>query len=123
MTVVKLEELGVTLLGDKLASRMELGVGAISTELRFHIWLYTLVLVQAAVVFPFLLRVYSVADYRVAVSQEEEEEEQGLELEEVDIVKMSQYESFPGAAKLDRAPSTVSGEVDTPASGNGQLLP
>ena len=68
VSVAKLEELVVSIVVTTLRKKYEfdLGWGAIPGPLRVHIWSYFLIIVQAGVIFPFLLRAYSTADYPVA---------------------------------------------------------
>jgi hypothetical protein len=65
VTVSKLEELLVALIIKTVAESLDvkLNTGAISGELRVHLWCYFLVIVEAAVLFPFVLRAFSTADY------------------------------------------------------------
>ena len=66
-----------------------LRVGAIPGKLRVHMWCYFLVIVEAAAIFPFLLRAYSTADYPEIVADGQ--------VEEVDKTRQqdSDHVSFP----------------------------
>ena len=105
VTVAKIEELLVSLLTKTLVGQSgleSLAAGAISGELRVHMWCYFIVIVQAAVIFPFLLQAYSTADYPVSVEDGEplvevkvEEDEKG------ETQPVSEYVSFPATMTPD----------------------
>ena len=94
------------------AQQLDLSAGAISTALRIHLWCYTLVMVETAVVFPFLLNAYGTEDYpkpvlpymrypvEEAVPMVERREEE------------SQYVSFPDAARLEGTSCTPNGDCE-----------
>ena len=117
--MVKVEELLVTQLAMKVFDSFELdiGVGAIPGELRVHMWCYFLVIVQAAVIFPFLLRAYSTADYPVTPPALLVDSCTDLPMLEgkgdQPLPAVSDYVSFPAAQTLERPESGGSVEEDT----------
>ena len=105
VTVAKIEELLVSLLTKTLVgeSGVDLTAGAISGELRVHMWCYFIVIVQAAAIFPFLLRAYSTADYPVLAEDGVPLVEVKVEENQEETQKVSEYVSFPAATTPDNA--------------------
>eukprot|EP00116_Pleurobrachia_bachei_P008973 sb/3469235/ len=73
VTVVKFQEFLTTFVLKKVFDKVDLSYGPVSTELRVHIWCYFLVLLEAACVFPHVIRYYSLADYPSSMELIEEE--------------------------------------------------
>jgi hypothetical protein len=118
VTVAKLEELLVALVIKTVVDKydLHLGAGAIPGHLRVHMWCYFLVIVQSAVLFPFLLRAYSTADYPKASPDLLPED--GLPLVERnrdDQQSQSKYVSFPAALTLESVEIAGNSELNEAA--------
>ena len=70
VTVVKAEELLVTYTTDSMEEEMRwLDSGAFSGHIRVHLWLYFLIILEALILFPFVIRAYSTKDYPKQIVQ------------------------------------------------------
>ena len=98
VTVVKTQELLVTYTTDNMGEQMEsLASGAFSGHIRVHLWLYFLIIFEALIVFPFVIKAYSTKDYpkhivQIKLDNEDifPEEEEGS-----DDKESGGYTSFP----------------------------
>lgn len=75
--------------------KVNLKQGAIPGELRIHIWCYFLVVVEASILFPFLLNAYSVKDYPGVVHRASKDIEDAAPMNDEAVEEKSDCVMFP----------------------------